>query len=819
MLTGSLSFVRDKSQNYNTEFRLYPKSQRTPFFAQSPVEKFEQYTWVSEYANPNDYTLKKIRQSGNVVGMLEGTAFRINIKALDPTNLFDVTNDSKITYIWKRDGAVLYEYSSQNNLRGTSILQITSESCTRDISGLYELEATNKFGTTISEPITIDVINRKYHPYLYKNLLINGSGEQGVSEWTTDSDVTVNTLASSNRNQWSIPQQLYEVTYNSPYPEDFYFSSYGNETTLAEWFTKTQDASQFNFATNQLGQYNKWIIKNFHPCLVPTDGAIQNGIRLGGPQDSFYPSWDYIDSYNQNGLLYSLGNIINKTKTYITRDKIKFSVFGGKAKSIAYQDISVSDISGMVDGEYYGIDKLVAHFFAYVGIGISGYKLEYEDPNTGTTVEENTIPVSLYNYKVGSLNNKPPFIPLLPNAAQYTNAVGSYDDGSRDKFAKKIKKGTKIKLTPVAYDTTEIRLDFLSINNETISTETIQGPTERDIWAIKEKFFIPYYVGNLYGWCTDASDQEFYFYSQSFTSMDAIRGLDDASKPIKDVRAEWVQKYHYPLVDSEWEVARRNSAFKLITKKPSDREVKEEAIERYGFNRSFLEQYGETKIPLWYVDGIVGSRYDRGAAAFFGIQKNIVVPRGTRTIRVNIIFNHTSEALYDSNPRTKNWSKQTIYYDYFTREGANDKLIEYGNPRCGVTATHLSLHPDVVQVSEDYNTYEVNLTGSVWYQELQRLNNPNEYRSIEQKSYNLNNLAYNYSVSTIPQIQPINNILSPISIADIAVLYGQTNPYALNTGSGVTIPDTQPTQPTGSQFQGTEASGSATGSASESEEG
>jgi hypothetical protein len=818
MLTGSLNFVRDKNQKYNTEFKLYPKTQKTPLFIQTPVEKFEQFTWISEYSSPTDYTLKRIRQSGNVVGMLEGTAFQVNLRAVDPTNLFSITDDSNLTYIWKRDGAVLYEYSSQNNLRGTSLLQITSESCTRDISGLYELEASNRFGTTTSEPITIDVVNHKYHPYLYKNLLINGSGEQGTSEWTTDSDIAVKTLSSQNRNQASIPQQLYEVTYTSPYPDDFYFSSYGNETTLAEWFNKTQDASQFNFAQNELGQYNKWIIKNFHPCLVPTDGAIQNGVRVTGPQDSFFPSWDYIDTYNKNGLLYTLGNIVNKTKTYITRDKIKFSIFGGKAKSIAYQDIQVSDISGMIDGEYYGIDKLVAHFFAYVGIGISGYKLEYEDANTGAMVEENTIPVSLYNYKVGSLTDKPALIPLLPNATQYTNAIGSYNDGSRDKFAVKIKKGSKIKLTPVTYDKTDIRLDFLSINGEFISSETIQGPTEKDIWAVKEKFFIPYYIGNLYGWCTDASDQEFYFYSQSYTTIDAIRGVDDPNKQVKDTHAEWVQKYHYGLIDNEWEVARRNSDIKLITKKPSDREIKEEAVERYGFNRSFIEQYGETRIPLWYIDGLIGSRYDRGAAAFFGIQKNVVVPRGTRSIRVNIIFNHTSEALYDSNPRVKNWNKQTLYYDYFTGGQAGDKLTEYGNPRCGVTATHLSLHPDVVQISEDYNTYEVNLTGSVWFQELQRLNVPNEYNSIQPTSYDLSNLAYKYSVSTIPQIQSLNNIPSPISVADIAVLYGQTNPYTLNTGSGIPIPDPIPEQPQGTQFSGIEVSGSAEVPVTESEE-
>jgi hypothetical protein len=787
MITGSLSFVLDKDHNYNTNFVLYPKSQREPVFKGKLVDKFYQYTWLSEYGGPTDYTFKRIKQSTNTIGMIEGTAFKVQQKAYDPTNLLNITDDSKITYTWKRDGTVIYELSSMNDLRGSSILEITSESCTREISGVYELEATNQFGTSVSEPMVIDVINRKYHPFLYKNLIVNGCGEQGLGNWTSDGDITVKTLATSNRNQFSIPQQVYQVGYFGPYSEEFEFSSYGNETTLKDWFSRTMDFNNFNFSTNGGAAYNRWIIKNFYPCLVPTDGF------AGGAQSGFFPSWDYLDTYNKNNSLYKLGNVIQQSKTYITREKIKFGIYGGKAKGLTYQDISVSDISGMVDGEYYGVDRLVAHFFAYVGIGISTYKLEYVDGSTGAAVEDNMIPISLYKYKVGSLNGRPSFIPQHPNATTLSQyAASSFDTGARDKYARKIKPGTKIALTPVCYDKTDIRLDFISENGTVISSTNIPGPTEKDIWAVKEKFFVPYTIGNLYGWTTNATDQEFTVYSQSYTTIDAIRGVGAT----KDAHTEWIKKYHYPLFDSRWDMFGPNSS--KVTLKASDTDDgaqarKQEAIDHYGFGKNFLEQYGNTTIPLWHIEGADNSKFDRGAAAFFGIHRDVVVPKGTRTIRVNIIFNHTSEALYDTNPRLKRWRNQTIYYDVFTKDEPSVQLVEYGNPRCAVTATHLSLHPNNVVISEDYNTYSVNVFGSVWYQELMKLSaGANRFSTVVPQSYNLNNLTYTASVSQIPQVLDLNDVTATQMALNLATVLGQTNANALDTGSGIPIPPPEP---------------------------
>lgn len=772
MITGSVSYLSPIEHNYNTEFKLYPKVRKPPEFISKPIENFTQNTWLSEFTNFSNYKLKRIKTTNNTIGMVEGTSFEIPVYVRDPSNVPNPYSDTNITYVWKKDGAALYEFNATNNLKGTHTITISSESCTRDISGTYELEATNRYGTTVSEPIVIDVINKNYHPFLYKNLVVNGCGELGADGWTLDADIIVKNFSLYNRNQYSIPYELYKAGGASTPTEEFEFSFYQNETSLSKWFNWTKDPNTF---TGSLGDYKKWIIRRYHPCLVATDGLT---LTNTGPQDSFFPSWNYVDTYNKNSNLFKLNDIIATNKTYISRDKIRFLSLGGKAKTLAYQDVDISDISGMVDGEVYGIDRLVAHFFAYVGIGISNYEIEYIDEYTGQPVKDNTIPTTLFDYKMGIFNEKPTLIPEYNDVNNIPRLVTDYDEVRRDEYSAKIKKSTKVKIKPVAYDKTTIRLDFINANDNIISSENIQGPTEKDIWAVKEKFFIPYYLGNLYGWHTNATNQVFEFYSQSYTTVDAIRGVDSQ---FKDINTDWIKRYHYPLLPAE-DLAKPESDLIEITtlSQYQEPDIFDNIIQEYGFKKSFVQEHGRTKLPYSYTDGAVDSKFDRGASAFFAVQRDVVVPRGTRTIRVNILFSHESEVLYDNNPRLKNWNNQTLYYDFFTRGQSSEKLVEYGNPRCGVTATHLSLHPNNVEVSENYNTYKLELSGSVWSKELERLNNYNEYNSLASTTTDPSNLTYKYSRSTIPIPTTDNTFDKPLSVNDIPAI----GLYVQPSGSG-----------------------------------
>lgn len=816
MITGSLQYLKDKNREYFTNFQLYPKSVIEPEILDAPIDVFRQSTWVSSIVydnNVNKYyaVLQNKPQILNTVEMTEGTAFNIKVTAIDPTMLGasnSVYDDKNLQYKWLKNDGILYEYSNINNFKGTNELIITSESCTRDRSGTYRLSVTNikTGGTTLSQPITINVLDLKTHPILYKNLLKNGCGEQDMDGWSKDSDIVTSRFAiNSKQDCKSILPEVYQLG-ASEYTSEFKFVLGRINTKLSIWFPKNYTPSAGD------NDYWRWLLR-FKPMLVPTDGQHNTADQ----SDYFYPSWNYIDTYNKNNNLVKLGDIIKRSQTYITRNKIKFITYGGKPLATAQQTVNISQASNMVDGKVYGIDSVYAHFFAYVGIGISNYKLEYVDTG-GNVIEDNLIPTTFYKYKLGILNDKPPFIPRHPeedtltvdkyqyylwatttdNSSKNPNynkvLAKKYSTTNRDKYAVKIKEGTKIQLTPVCYDKTNIMLEFLGDDESVIGSETIPGPTERDIWAIKEKFFLPLHIGNLYGWTTNASDQEFWFYSQSFTTMNAILGVDNNQLQKKDINAEWCKKYYYQHLRSIYDFSLpvgygRGPGTIVTIKKPADMANESEAKRNdnlnyidtvvnswYKFNKNFLynEENGITrdgvKISLGSEQG-TRDQYDHGAAAFFAVQRDIEIPTGTRFIRATIMFSHASDAMQDENPKIKDWSKQTIYYDVFSKNSVSEQRVDYGNPRCAVTAMHLSLHPNAVIAGEDYNTYQVNLSGSVWDMELKRLESVNEFNSVVDQSYQLSNLQYRYNTSTMP-VQQLNTYTEQqSSVANIAIQY------------------------------------------------
>lgn len=682
-----LKKVKRKDQNYNTEFRLYPQARREPEFTVQPLETFRQFTWISSFTG-SSYDFVKINQTTPTINMLEGTEFGISSFIRDPSNMLNPAYDKNITYIWRRDGSPLYEINRQNNVRGAKSFYVSGSDCRRDLSGTYQLEARNRYGSAFSEPFELNIIDKKFHPFLFNNLIVNPCGAKGLEGWVGDGDFKVDEFSFDNRTQWSIPGEVYKPQ-TSPYVEQFNFSFYPNETRLSHWFEKTKDPSNFD-PSNPLSGYNRWIISNFQPNIVDTDD------HGWGNWASFFPSWDYLDGVNKNDTRYQLKDIVSRSKTYFTRDKIKFTIYGGNPKCQAYQDIDVSEAASLIDGETYGVDRIVAHFFAYIGVGISKYNVKYID-ELNDKQRDNTIPLTWDLYLSGAYapqTTKPVLIPLYTGSAPTPldcHCCG--DKGLNGPFVYTLN-GEPIDINPVTDDITDIRLDFLDASEGLIDSKLLKGPDDRDIWAVKEKFFVPYYLGNLYSWMFDCKDEEFNIYNQRYTTMNAIRGVDDTgSLSDKDINAAWMQEYHYPLYD-----------------KLSDEYLR--------VNKS-----------------------DRGAAAMFGINENVVVPKGTRTIRVNIIFNHNSNTIFDTNPRIKDWDDQEIYYDYYTNAQTSQRLFEYGNPRCGVTGMHLSLHPNNVQISKDYNTYLVPL-GNVWYKRRAELGLVDKFWTVTNQGTPVSSLQY-----------------------------------------------------------------------------
>jgi len=729
---ATLKKVKAKNQNYNTQFRLYPQNRNEPIFAIQPLETFQQFTWISS-ATTSSYGFVKINPSTNRIGMVEGTEFSISCFVEDPSNVTNPNYDKNITYIWRRDGSPLYEINSLNNVKGSKSFYISASECRRDISGTYQLEARNKYGSTFSEPFEIDVINKKYHPILFKNLIVNPCGAKGLDGWTGDEDFAVDEFTpTSNKNQWSIPREIYEP-YRGPYTEQFRFTLYGNETRLNEWFNGVKDTGSFT-SPNPYADYNRWKVANYHPNLVDTD-------EFGwGNWGAFFPAWPYIDKANKNDNLFSLGSILTKSETYFTRTKLKFSIYGGKAKCLAYQDIDVSEAAGLIDGETYGVDRVIAHFFAYVGIGISKYSVRYIDEQADLIVD-NTIPVTYPIYISGGYapeDTKPALIPLYTASFEKEPCYCCPEKGIDGPFVYTLD-GEPINIEPVAEDVTDVRIDFFDGADNLITSKVIKGPDERDIWAVKEKFFVPFYLGNLYSWMFDTTDEEFRVFNQRYTTMNAIKGVDNPqTAPLKDIHAEWMQKYHYPLYD------KASNEYRRVCKS------------------------------------------DKGAAAMFGINENLAIPKGTRTIRVNVIFNHKSNVIFDDNPALKDWSDQEIYYDYYTNTQTSQRLHEYGNPRCGITAMHLSLHPNTVDISTDYNTYLIPL-GNVWYKRRNELSVVDRFWTVTNQNADVTTLPY-IDVRPDTFIAFANqSYQGPASTFNVSQLLGITGVTPPNTAAGGTV--------------------------------
>lgn len=118
---------------------------------------------------------------------------------------------------------------------------------------------------------------------------------------------------------------------------------------------------------------------------------------------------------------------------------------------------------------------------------------------------------------------------------------------------------------------------------------------------------------------------------------------------------------------------------------------------------------------------VPGVRYkalsDPGASAFFAVQNQTTIPRGTRLVRVSIIAQHSSEARTDTQAKAKGWQSDEIYNTLYN-VGQNDPatnqapptsfpLYTYRNPRCGITKIKFQLIPNSETRSSKHITYEL----------------------------------------------------------------------------------------------------------------
>ncbi len=724
-----------KKGRVKPDFILLPQQRRAPIIKSQPIRNFIQYTHLDKQGNP-----LQVQPIDNTVTLIKGTTFSFSAIVEDPSNTFDPYSSTNLRFVWKQNDSEIYALSLLNDGKGSSALYLEGSSVTPEVNGVYTLEITNEYGTTISEPFNLEVIDTLEHPLLYRNLIQNDNGSRGLENWTISGDIIVQQMAASlieSQNFASIwngaAQSRADGTTLDPFQNEipFVFGNSSNWVNFDELFSNVQRGNA-NFAKEREFWYTK-----VTPNLI-------NNERPGQNYGAFFPSPLHIDVANNNqtksgNLLESLG----LTDTYFTRNKILFGKDGGSRQAAMSQVVDLSAASTVVDGNVPGISRLVAQLFAYVGIGISKYeyKITYADGTT-TSVPTTYLLDSLQLDNVLNVGGNP--TTGIRRDLQET-LIGD----SLRTFRLTVKQIRSVDIQPIAQDKLNMVVDCLDANNAVIESTIINGPDETDIFAVKEKFYISEMFSSLFLLALDLNKQEtnipFFIFGKQYFELPGLGGLNKKETQVKnEITRTQSQLNDVNAAIKEIENIRVTSIIPIIAaaqladqllqrrKLPALRQQRAtlnkiisdaqgELVKTTNAKRALTDQnrvwlsqnhpkssnaktlradvFKDTEIFL--VD-----RFDKGAAAMFGISKTITVPSKTRSIRLAIQYNHTSKAFYDQNPNYPSsteisWNKSEIYGEH-----AGDlRRYPYNYPKTAITQVKIQLFPNKVQVHPTYPTY------------------------------------------------------------------------------------------------------------------
>ena len=522
-LTLQIGSVPETQELRSGEFFLMPENPIPPVIASDLAQNIRQKTWVETYEEGQPVFFE-VQPIFGVFTVVAGTTLEMFVIAEDPS-LVDANslgNDGGLQYVWKKDGSAIVAINSLENGKGIRGLSIPGTDVNSEISGVYTCEVSNAYGTTISSRVRLQVIEPLKHPMLFKNLLKNGSSTQ---DWIVDVDIITRSFLEDTtltRHFGSLPRFIY-YDYDADrtvggVPEDFRFCQGGHSGLLyhilQSWYKK--DKNLFDLQANSnpdvaLEAWMSWILTTYPSQIVPNEDL--DNFKYAG----FFPGLKWIDSYNKNAskVIGLQSEAENNVLTYITRDKIKFKKNSGRAKSTCNQVIDVSNINQVIDGNVTGIQQLNAQFFAYVGAGLTGYKIK------ATTADGEKI----FNWFVLDPED---FFKRLKSSA--------------DKRPKLVE-GSVIEIIPLMEDTTQISIIARNGNNLELSRVDLDGPGVQDVFAIKEKAQLPitwYPIFDMFL----TNNNPIKVFGQTYSTTESLLEL---MSPNPDIPSQTVVGYTYRL--------------------------------------------------------------------------------------------------------------------------------------------------------------------------------------------------------------------------------------------------------------------------------
>lgn len=573
----------------------------------------------------------------NEVSFLRGTSFTIAVTALNPDNQSNRTDISQLKFRWKKNGAYITSVNNLNFFKGVNVITFTEEQSTQEVSGTYTLEITNESGTTTAAPLIVNVYNRLNNPQLYRNLIRNGTGIEEFEGWAIDGNVDIGelyTYAPSFYNFGSImvkrgldKNQSGEYLNVQPMIPFKFDASPGALYGMLPLFKAyvSGGAAAFNASANSTSGPN---IANVFAATPPNIVANEN-TGSSETYGCFFPSRPYMDEYNQNSGKVGLQSELREARTYFTRSPITRQT---DDTATLTQTIDITELDNFADGLVCGVDKLVGHFFAYVGLGISNYEYVVKFQPWANLPDKKLNTLILTFDKLKKLIE--------------TDTLADADKVDLTQAA-------EIHLIPKCNDTIDFTFRYVNGFGSVIGEDTANGPTVDDVFAIKEKSILPLILSKL------------------FTRTCKLPSYDLPVR-YKGVKRLFLLREYNNMNDPMATFLKQN------------------------FTTNFFTQLNTTK-KLYP---------DRGAAAFFGIQKKLYMPTGTRSVEVVVNMRHESVAygLSEDDSGIHRYDISEVQAEHTTPPY---KFFRSGPPKIGITQMKLCLYDNEYKRVAGYPSYYI----------------------------------------------------------------------------------------------------------------
>jgi len=837
--TIQLSRLSEEGAIRAGEFQLTADTVQLPLIVSQPVNNFKQFTWLEDIQIGTPI-FQYIKIESNRVLMLEGTEFLLGLESVDLSNTLNINDTTNISYKWTRDESPIYELNNVGGGIGTNTFLVSRASSSADLTGRYVCEVSNPYGTVVSDPIDVEIVDPIKHPKLLKNLILNGDGDGGLNGWQADTSIKVTTFISDAANVkdfgsfrlagWTAINgyKLYEGSKGTELidsaPTDFYFTTGDDRILFYNGYRKRLERDS-SFATTNListvdvvingspilNAEEKGSIEWNLPQIIPNEDFVYNQPK---PYAAFYPGIRFMDAYNKNVSINSttlLNEYDNYQSQYFTRDRIRFEKLGNDPEVQMTQVVDLSEVSDMIDGKVYGVKYVSSQFFAYVGAGITGYNVKVStadgvksynyylkdleayynqhrlsaSPTVAGFTNLNFL-LSRYLFVDSNFGNMPPdeLVGVSSLARAYNGSLIWNGQTPLQGIIPPIRplQGTPIEITPLVEDTTTVVLEYLDEFDALLKTEVLDGPSNRDVWAIKEKVYFPLTLYGLYE-CIIPSNNPITVFGQTYTTTDAIRPLFSTDLAPYNIR---------PTING--------SQVSGIGNQLTDVNAKF-LLNKYNFNK-----YGNQSYPNGSgFDGFNDAKkwravQDFGAAAMFGVGKNIVVPSKTRSVRVTVRFKNLTQAMKDTSPRTKGWVDQELYVnDLGDGAGIGLRNHEYGNPRCGITSVKFLLSPNDFEINETYTSYQLPPANqTVVGIQKAKYTDPNAFNSAIKPDFNYPlEVPQTVPIPTQPsdpyiELQGTFDLINGINLDDLSTLIPvgvSGSAFDLGFGDDTSLPD------------------------------